>query len=72
MNISAVGSLSGTTQTLITAPGGGLTGGGGFTLNASSGNFGGYTLGLVNTGTVLQLTEHPQHRAGHCLFQGGT
>lgn len=57
VNITAIGGLTGATQTLISAPGGGLNTGGSFTLNAATGNFGGYTLGLVNTGTLLQLTE---------------
>lgn len=59
VNITSIGALSGTTQTLISAPGGGLNANpGAFTLNATTGNFGGYTLALVNTsGTVLQLTE---------------
>lgn len=54
--LNTIGALSGTTQTLITAPGGGLSSGGGFFL-ASSGNYNGYTLALNNTDTLLTLTE---------------
>jgi hypothetical protein len=57
VNVNVIGALSGTTQTLISAPGGGLNTGGGFNLNTASGNFGGYTLALNTTATTLQLTE---------------
>ncbi len=56
LNITGLGGLTGTNQTLISAPGG-LTLTGGFTLNTTTGNFGGYTLGLSTTGTSLVLTE---------------
>jgi hypothetical protein len=57
LNLTTLGGLTGTTQTLISAPGGGLDGGGGFTLNTASGSFGGYSISLNNTGTALQLLE---------------
>ena len=55
VNITGLGSLSGTTQTLISAPGGGLTGT--FTLGTITGNTAGYNLALVDSSTALQLTE---------------
>jgi len=57
VNINGLGGFTGTTQTLLSVPGGGLNSGGGFTLGTTTGNFNGYTLALVNTGTTLQLTE---------------
>ena len=55
ININGLGSLSGTTQTLISAPGGGLTGA--FTLGSITGNVSGYNLALVDSSTSLTLTE---------------
>ena len=55
INIAGLGSLNGTTQTLISAPGGGLTGT--FTLGALTGNLNGYSLALVDTATSLTWTE---------------
>ncbi|MFI5377705.1 MAG: autotransporter-associated beta strand repeat-containing protein, partial [Tepidisphaerales bacterium] len=60
LNLTAGSSvLNGTTQTLIIAPGGGLNSGGGILFDTTKGNFGGYALNLVNSGTSLQLTETP-------------
>lgn len=70
VNITSLGGLDGTTQTLISAPGGGLTTGGGFTLNAASGNFGGNILGLTNSGTALQLTQTANAEQATLYFKG--
>ena len=71
VNISGLGGLTGTTQTLISAPGG-LTQTGSFTLNTTSGNFGGYTVALVASGTALTLTEtNLVPTPGMAVWKGG-
>lgn len=69
VNVNVIGVLSGTTQTLISAPGG-LNGGGSFTLNTSTGNFGGYTLGLNTTATAVQLTESANATPANAYWSG--
>ena len=55
VNIVGLGSLTGTSQTLISAPGGGLSGT--FLLGTITGNTSGYNFTLTDTGTALVLNE---------------
>ena len=78
VNISGLGSLSGTQQTLISAPGGvGTTSGtrvsfaNGFQLGTTSGNFGGYTVALGNDATHLYLTESANAAPANAYYNGG-
>ncbi len=71
LNLNTATPLTGTTQTIISAPGGGLTSGGSITLNTSTGNFNGYVLGLITTSTAVQLTETANATPSIAYFKGG-
>ena len=79
VNITGLGGLTGSNQTLISAPGGvGTTSttrgtfANAFTLGTTSGNFGGYTVALGNSTTSLYLTETANTNAGGSVYWKGT
>ena len=72
VNLTGLGNLSGTTQTLINSPGG-ITAGAftNFSLGTTSGNFGGYTVALSTAvANKLNLTETANAAAANAFWKG--
>ena len=77
VNLTGLGLLSGTTQTLISSPGGVDTTTNnhstfalGFVLGATSGNFSGNTVALGSTATSLTLTETANATPANAYYNG--